>query len=485
MFISTRLLPVGATILRWQVRRRVCVEGAMSSTVAATVAKPIAPPSAFAELLRRSRFASYDPAIRQAYSSPSGHAHRGDWGLKRPISVRRRNAFISLASFEHHANFTEWNNAESEVRFIRRIEEMSVAPRASLRSTWYKSLGRAKEVWLMDSEFCPGEVNASAKQEKQTPISANLVNFGNRGPGYYGPNRPHEKQAEKNVIPNFCGMSEKQFKRYLRKLRALRPEFKEYLTSRGNKSLYELSQNILSNHHTLFLSDRTAQDYRNHSSRKIEDQPHPNAALMYAHPTLLDSTLTTQAQPGIILQSHEKKASSYSMFNAPQGGFLASFGGLCAFVRRPKSGGKVPIFNFESEEGIVKSKDGLKGSVGNMRMERLSLTQPPRVVGRHAQGLANVKLESRAVVQSSHASFAAQNMHAPGTPEYIAMKPKSVSYAPANRPKQDSQFDRLQLVDSTMKQRQENKDVLTRLDDMTNKNRHRKEDEEEDDDDDF
>ena len=440
----------------------------MSSTVAAAVAKPLAPPSAFAELLRRSRFASYDPAIRQVYSSPAGHAHRGDWGLKRPISVRRRNAFISLASFEHHANFTEWNNAESEVRFIRRIEEMSVATRPSARSTWYKSLGKAKERWLIDSEFCPGEVDVSDKG-KPTPVSANLVNFGNRGPGRYGPNRPHERQLEKNVIPNFSGMSQKQFKRYLRKLRALRPEFKEYLTSRENKSLYELSQNILSSPHTLFLSDRTAQDYRDHSSRKIEDQPHLNAALMYAHPTPLDSTLTTQAQPGIILQNHDSRASNYSMYNALGGGFIASFGGLSTFVTKQKSGGKVAIFNFESEDGIVKSENGLKGSVGNMRMARLRLLQPPRVVGRHAQGLANVKLESRAVVQSSHASFKTENMHEPGTPEYIAMKPKSVSYAPANLQKQDSQFDRIQLHDNTVKQRQEGREVLTRLDDMTSK----------------
>ena len=451
----------------------VCVKGAMSSTVAA-VAKPIASPSTFAELLRRSRFASYDPAIRQAYSSPAGHAHRGDWGLKRPISVRRRNAFISLASFEHHANFTEWNNAESEVRFIRRIEEMSVAARSSPKSSWFKSLGRAKDAWLIDSEFCPGEVDASGNEGKQTPIAANLVNFGNRGPGQYGPNRPHEGQSKANVIPNFSGMSEKQFKRYLRKLSALRPEFKEYLTSRANKSLYELSQNTsTSNHHTSFLSDRTAQDYCNRSSRKIEDQPHRNAALMYAHSTPLDSTLTTQAQPGIILQQNEIKSSSYSMYNTPHGGFLASFGGLCTFVKTPKSGGKVALFNFDSEDGIVRSEHGLKASVGNMRMDRLYLLQPPRVVGRHAQGLADVKLESRAVVQSSHASFQTQNMHQPGTPEYIAMKPKSASHVPVNLPKQESQFDRVQLHDNRMKGQHVAKEVLTRLDDLTVKSRNR------------
>ncbi|KAF8708891.1 hypothetical protein AX14_007860 [Amanita brunnescens Koide BX004] len=455
----------------------------MSSAVAAAVTKPIAPPSAFAELLRRSRFASYDPAIRQTYSSPAAHAHRGDWGLKRPISVRRRNAFISLASFEHHANFTEWNNAENEVRFIRRIEEMCTTPLASPRSTWSRNLGNNKNQVLMDSDFCPGEDNVFGLAErKHTPVSANLVNFGDRGPGQYGPNRPHERPLRKHVIPNFSGMSQRLFDRYLRKLRALRPEFKEYVTSREdtiNKSLYELSQNKTSNHHTHFISNHTAQEYRNHSSRKIEEQPHTNAALMYACPTPLGSSLVAEAQPGIVLQSHDKKSNFSAVYNTSQAGFLASFGGLSTFVDKRKRGGKDPVFDFNSEEGIAESelKESVKKSVGDMRISRLCLLQAPRVVGRHAQGLRQVRLDSRVVVQSSHFQFKHQNLYQPGTPEYVAAGRPDNSYVAANWPTQESQFDRVQLVDDKQKEKQDGKAVLSRLSSMTGQQTSEQDDE--------
>jgi len=121
---------------------------AMASAIAATAsssAVTIHPPaSPFALLLRRSRFASYDPAIRQTYSAPPASAHRGQWGLKRPIALRRRNAFISLTNFETRAQQTEWNNAESQVRFIRRFEEMGTLPVAVVGTPWYKALGKAR-----------------------------------------------------------------------------------------------------------------------------------------------------------------------------------------------------------------------------------------------------------------------------------------------------------------------------------------------------
>ncbi|KAF8350417.1 mitochondrial ribosomal protein MRP51, partial [Amanita rubescens] len=266
----------------------------MSSAVVAAVAKPIAPPSPFAELLRRSRFATYDPAIRQIYSSPAAHAHRGDWGIKRPLSLRKRNTFISFTSFEHRAHFTDWNHAQNEVRFIRRVEEMGVKISLSEQSSWHEGLGDVKTHWPLDSEFCPGEGSINVVHNEKwskIPVSLDPVKLGNRGPGQYGSNRPHENLKPQQPILNHSAMTEKQFKRYLRKLRALQPEFREYLKSQTDKSVYELTQDGVHPHHLRFLSHRTAQEYRDPNTRKIKDQPHPNAALMYARTTQFSSSL--------------------------------------------------------------------------------------------------------------------------------------------------------------------------------------------------
>ncbi|KIL56795.1 hypothetical protein M378DRAFT_64270, partial [Amanita muscaria Koide BX008] len=255
------------------------------------------PSSPFAELLRRSKFASYDPAIRQTYSSPSAHAYRGDWGLKRPIALRRRNAFVSLASFESPAQFTEWNHAENQVRFIRRVEEMGVTPKTNVNSSWHQGLGKAKTEWLMDSDFCPGETHVlKSPKPSQTPVD--LAGLGNKGPGQYGASRPlqwgDDSQIDTHVIPNVDAMSRKQFQRYLRNLRELRPQFKDYLQNQkttGKKSLYELAQDSATDHHTQFILSHTSQAFQDRSSRQIEQQPHPNAGLMYACPSRLDAHL--------------------------------------------------------------------------------------------------------------------------------------------------------------------------------------------------
>ncbi|KAJ7286440.1 hypothetical protein C8J57DRAFT_663941 [Mycena rebaudengoi] len=68
-----------------------------SALAACSRASPdvIPPASLFAQLLRNSRFAAYDPQIRRTYYSPKQFAQRGYWGLKRPIAQRKKNSFIT------------------------------------------------------------------------------------------------------------------------------------------------------------------------------------------------------------------------------------------------------------------------------------------------------------------------------------------------------------------------------------------------------
>jgi len=427
----------------------------MSSTAVSAVAKSISPPSPFAELLRRSRFATYDPAIRQTYSSPAAHAHRGDWGIKRPLSLRRRNTFISFASFEHRAHFTDWNHAEDEVRFMRRVEEMGVKISVSEQSSWSEALGNVKAHLPLDSEFFPGDGSVDVVNNKkwsEIPVSLDPVKLGNRGPGQYGSNRPHENLKPEQPISNYSAMTEKQFKRYLRKLRALQPEFREYLKSRTDKSVYELTQDGVHSHHLRFLSHRTAQEYRDPNTRKIKEQPHPNAALMYARTTQLSSLLITQAQPGLILQSYDKKTNLHR-FTGPREGFLASFGGLIAFVDKNNSGAKEALFNPSSDHGIDESAQ--ENSAAAMRMSRIKLHQQPRVVGRRAQSLKSVQLECHAIVQAG--SFGTINDSEPGAPDYIAKRQKNDL-----KPFEDNRWRNVNFYDKR-KARQDSKDTINVL----------------------
>ncbi|KAF8237697.1 hypothetical protein L208DRAFT_1246239, partial [Tricholoma matsutake] len=274
----------------------------MATAAVASSVKNQTSPSPFAELLRRSRFSRYDPAIRQTFRSAPPNAHRGDWGLKRPIALRRRNSFITInGPFERHSQYIEWNNAESEVRFIRAFQEMDITPRIMHHTPWHDVVGNAEFRPLLDSEFCPGEgyeMNEAAKLDIQKKnMTLDLTGLGNRGPGKYNASRgPPQRDVSGQVTENLEAMSTKQFSRYLRKLRKLRPEFKAYLEQSGQStdtSLYALAQNHEVGHHRKFIRQHLVKEFSSIDSTniKIEPQPHPNAGLLYARPTTLDTRM--------------------------------------------------------------------------------------------------------------------------------------------------------------------------------------------------
>jgi hypothetical protein len=412
---------------------------AVASAASQVVIHP--PASPFAELLRRSRFATYDPAIRQTYRTPSANAHRGDWGLKRPISLRRRDAFISInGPFEAHAQFIEWNNAEGEVRFIRRIEEMDIKPRVVYDTPWHQSVGNAQYKLLLDSEFCPEEGyeldRAAEEDRKKKSMTLDLAGLGNRGSGMYG-----EKRGPPNMGPsgssgqvteNIEAMSTKEFSRYLRKLRKLRPEFAAYLKQHDQlhgKSLYTIAQNHEAIHHRRFLQHHFATEFSGRSSKvKIEPQPHPNAGLLYAQPTPLDTRFHTKAQPGIVLNPVPQQDNGRYNRGArtTEQTFVASFGGLTATLPQSEAGGKRPLLDVGSETGVDLAR--IEESIVNMRPTRISLLGPPKVVGRNAQGLDGVRLEAQ--VTAREVKFADDNPYWPGSTEYNAC-PKKLGKAVA------------------------------------------------------
>ncbi|THV03930.1 hypothetical protein K435DRAFT_633982, partial [Dendrothele bispora CBS 962.96] len=274
------------------------------------------PSSPFAELLRRSRFASFDPQIRQTYYSPPSYAHRGNWGLKRPLALRRRNAFITLTKpFDDPAQFVEWDNAENEVRFIRRFEELQVRPVIRKNTPWHRYLGTKNENnWLIDSEFCERHEGPETEEEMNIDTKAaseaeqkriaefaknnvprNMAGLGKSGGGSYGRRGSiFSEKTKVGVMPNVNAMSPKEFERYLKKLRDLRPKFKEYLEKRTgikDKTTFELSQDLVAQHFRYFLEHHTAESFADVTSGDIEQRPHVVGGLLYSHPSTVHSQL--------------------------------------------------------------------------------------------------------------------------------------------------------------------------------------------------
>ncbi|KAL1743697.1 hypothetical protein HDZ31DRAFT_40345, partial [Schizophyllum fasciatum] len=276
-----------------------------SSVKAVVSAKASSP---FSELLRRSRFASFDPYVRQTYVAPQSYAQRGNYGLKRSINLTQKNSAISLKSFDERASYTNWTPAESNARFIRQFDELHVNPRPSPNKPWANYIGTQNQLhWLIDSESSPGEGLA------YDPVPTT---------GRYGASRPGPVEHTAISVPNLAAMKPRQFRTFVRRLQDARPEFREYMNqlSDAPRERYErlrqkradglkltnsemdfldnykdaaqapllgLAQNPALDHRARFLGERTRAEFEDRSQHKIEQQPHRVAGLNYAHPTPL------------------------------------------------------------------------------------------------------------------------------------------------------------------------------------------------------
>lgn len=434
---------------------------ALSAQAAAAAPKAAIRPPPFAELFRRSKFASYDPAIRQTYQAPPANAHRGDWGLKRPISLRRKNAFISLTSFEHHAHFTEWNHAENQVRFIRRIEEMGGRAEVKVGSPWFKSLGLARTEPPFDSDFCPGEkpelvsprrVQSQTLQSEQPeevqPETVELGALGKRGPGAYGTQREagEEGEAEAEESPsdetpregfvthNVQAMSTREFKRYLRSLRAQRQAFRDFVEAHEEieeKDLYSLATHADSHSYRLFLQSQMQKQFADYNGQKIEPRPHPNGALVYARPTALETLFWTRSKPGFYLQDDDQ----LTLNNNEVANHIVSFGGIISHVPGSVVVGKQMLLVKNSEKGV--RQENIKESVLNIKLDPfkpISISELPRTVGNKPQGLKAIKL-SLSLIKGDTNKMGWSNPHPPGSQEYMAMdsghsKPRLITFNP-------------------------------------------------------
>ena len=368
------------------------------ATVAAA-AKGVTSPSPFATLLRRSKFASYDPKIGQVYITFGGDSHRGNYGLKRPLALRTREPFITIASVDSLQQQTEWSYAEKEARWIRKVAEVSRAPEpVHGGDLWKKSGPDGRFQWKVDSDFALGTMDAD------TALEAKMKSRGHS----YG------------STPNIDAMTPKQFKRYLEKLRALRPAFREFLEAEKAKEAQKegsvsrpiwkskaRSSNLLEQSryetdlHKTFLSKHMARTINDPESRVLEQDVHPNGALAYTHLTDLEHYFWKQPLPGRAVAKNRN--------------LVVSFAGINASLPPSKSESIQPI---EWRSLVERGVDTERG-ISKFRVSQTEVFKPPQVVGRKPEGMADMDVRMW-VSSHSRLDIVRANPNLPWTREYVS-----------------------------------------------------------------
>ena len=387
VYISTRKLPASPKKSR--------VYGTLGEMPSSALTR-----STFGTLLKHSKFSSFDPRIGQVYTTHGGDAHRGHWGFKRPLPLRRRGAYITVKNVDTPEYQTEWNSAEPQALWAKNWDELKITP----HKEWFA------EEHIVDSDYIP---------KTQSP-----------------------EQWRQPYIPNLEAMTRKEFAQYLGKIRAGRNTFLEQRTAReqvGAVTSYQLSNLSKSSTqwHDLIATQFSQRRRSNPRSREIEHLPHTSGGLSYAQYSPLQTFLMTKERKGR-LADKDRYTTSY----------VASFAGMAGRVQRRNAGPGRPLVwedpNHTGEVMIRPQKAVVKGW--------------PIVVGKR-QGLKAAKLDLDLRVWDEQAHFRS-NPHLPGSPEYIAAEPPhsvqelttqvAVSKAGARKNKKQRHGSTLSLLRSAM-----------------------------------
>lgn len=372
--------------------------------------------SPFATLLKRSKFSSFDPLIAQVYTTHGGDAHRGNWGLKRPLPIRRRGAYITVKAVDSLEQQTEWNSAEPQAMWMKNWNELQINPTLDRRSS-----GEASGD-MVDSE--------------------------------YAPMRMDPKFWRLSTVPNIQAMSNSEFKKYVEHIRRKRGFFFEHQTMKAKalkkqKEMKEREDEVASKETKVDLSkdsfrgkkaspEKLPTDYslddfamwesegirENPRSRSLESVPHRSSGLHYSHFSALQTYLSTNDHKGRLVEENKGDRGKPLYY-------VASYAGMGTIVKQKNSGvGKVMTWGDASKTGGVK-----------LRPESVSLEKAPEVVYKR-QGLKAAKLLMTAFVKDAQ-SHSQSNNHRPGSLGYITAEPLKSFANHTLRPKRSARFDNI------------------------------------------
>ncbi|EKM55249.1 uncharacterized protein PHACADRAFT_255720 [Phanerochaete carnosa HHB-10118-sp] len=385
------------------------------------------PSSPFAALLRRSKFASYDRAIAQVYSSSGGHLHRGNFGFKRPLPIRGREAHITVGAVDSREEQTEWRSADNEARYIKMWDEVGITPTLDDKGPWSTKLGPTSQVeWRMYSDFdnVESDLTNNVHSDAESAI--------------YGP--------ISSATPNIYAMSDREFESYIEKLRQSRPAFASFLKEtatrkaeqaaekaakaeqelqRGSKSpkraretkepqvdsdftsFWEVSAKSTRDH-KIFLASQAYKLYNSADSRAIEQQPQNFGGLHYAKHPPLQSRFLNKPRPGRLVLQPNRLGS-----NSPWLGVV--FAGHNAVA---VDNSAVPTGYLDFTKLAQPGEQHSQAGVANFRLTRAVLNNPSQIVGERPQVLRMARLETQVDVEKD-ADMERSNAHWPGSREYV------------------------------------------------------------------
>ena len=369
-------------------------------------------PSPFAALLRRSKFVSYDPSIGQVYTTHGGHAHRGNWGFKRPLPNRRPTGFITVRSVDSPEQQTEWNSAENSARWMRRWEELGKKLEPMALGLWPSK----SEPWRIDTEF-----DRAGKEGLEL-------------------GRDLEKEAAfmnaRTAIPNPDAMTKKQFQKYLDHLRSLRPQFKEFLkeqkhpaqdpkvrseqstlklTGSGEVNMFLSAQHTPETPITDFLKHWATHDFYSSESTRIEQYPHKFAGLEYTYMSALQSQYLHKPAPGRDIG--QSRASRFNGQNKLSKYDLIAVGGIIGAMRDGNH--TIVPTDFGTREDPRTNREQGKGL---FRMSRVFLQNAPVTVGRLPQTVGHTELNEIEFRTIQSAMANRSNPYTLGSAEYVAQE---------------------------------------------------------------
>ena len=398
-------------------------------------------PSHFAALLRRSKFASYDQRIGQVYTAHGGFAHRGDWGLKRPMpnKIRVKRPYISIGAVDSIYEQTEWSRRGPAARWVDGMEEMGM-DQATQHGAFGSKTDRPRNT--LDSDF--------ARRPDSDPLTLQRP--------------PHEREPSKHVpMLNTERMRPAEFDKYLGRLRELRPQFKEFLVERHAKPTYdefgtglgsssgrtvdptrlksadqvvrltavqnkpgtyqypttveELKLDIASDAPdsqqlvTGFISQEKSLSAGHDRADWIEQRPHSLGALSYSVTSALQTRLLFPPVKGRLVEQID----THKHFTATVAGLVAHVEGPAVASHAEMDFG--PYSKREDDPTKWTYRDSRRG-VARMRLRELDLVRIPRVVDDVPEDLAQGTVIDK-VSASGHLSSGVPNPYFPGSQQYL------------------------------------------------------------------
>lgn len=380
-------------------------------------AKTGVPSSTFATLLRRSKFASYDPCIGQLYTAHGGSAARGDFGLKRPLAVRKRGARLAVQKLDTLYQQTEWTDGFSDNHFLRKFEEMGVTPEVDKDMNWARHVGVTGTVlrnpWLQDSDYVdkiPGKLETELLAGQPTP-------------------NPHSMNA-------------RRFERFLRRVQKLQPKFENFLAeeegtmrrtnpiSMSTKEHTTLPlhrrMNTSPRDHLRFLANEFARSASASDSTVLCPIPHPVAGITYTHSGELQTSVNTKPIPGRLLDRVSDRKSGSPVAIASAAGWV----GKCPLSNKEKGQANISS-NILTDFGWKDGEPRTNAEAGKaMFRPTVKIMSPPHVVGTHPDRIGNESFEME-FIKSPHPAV---NTYIPGSREYVGLTMRVNKTTTAPRP---------------------------------------------------